>query len=418
MSFTPPHFLHVYNRPKDQVTEGLIFQKRFQTYGYSHRIMAKGGFDTASCQVAVDKIEAEKIFTDYIGCHVRTYIDDPFIPAWEGYISRVTIETGGISATRSLDNMANVVDVVYSTTGASPQTVQTGIAFDAFSGALYGFKTQCFDIGAQYSAGAAMAAVYRDGKLAKLRFPPTSASTGGSESLNVTIEMKGFYHTWDWDTFGNTDTTSLNAGQVVFLFILDNTPTNPLSQTGYNASRWTANGNGNGVFYRDNDFSLWVNNTSFNLTTEKRNGETHWNKVLGIVEAGDGVDDWVIGITPTDPNLGYRRAYYREANTDVEYKTNAYIDRRFYSPYGTYIPSWRILPDRAVIIEDIVAVWIETLNDPRLAYIESVEYDAESGQVTWQSKDDVSLVGVFQVDRAGRSTGGQRFGAPQRNVFV
>ena len=74
---------------------------------------------------------------------------------------------------------------------------------------------------------------------------------------------------------------------------------------------------------------------------------------------------------------------------------------------------WRVLPDRGIRLQDVLVGWNGMGDDPREAYLEVIEYDAESQSVAWQTSDNINIEGAFQL-RQYYKTHGSRFGAPPR----
>jgi hypothetical protein len=70
----PLHAVHIYQKPK----VGNGFLRRLQAFNYQHSINAIGGFDTASCDVALRSVdEAQQFLDQYIGNRVAIYVDNP-----------------------------------------------------------------------------------------------------------------------------------------------------------------------------------------------------------------------------------------------------------------------------------------------------------------------------------------------------
>jgi len=407
------HWLHIYEKPKLAVTKGDRLFRRELAFNYQHKISAMGWYDTATCNVDVTKADAEEIYQTYVGNRVAVYVDNPLVPVWEGFISRVTIEVNGYAYTRSLENMANKVQVLYTTTAASPNDTMTAVADDLDSQAIYGVKMATYDLGNTYATAVAnpnIATRLRDRYLATNSMPLRSVAPSSQRNLRVTIEMQGFYHTLKWDQQQITDTTSDTAFNIYKRMMVSGS-----------APRWiTLNGspypgNGNGVFFNDVATPLSFDfNGSFSYPRTKRLGESYWDFLVKVTEAGNGVVDYIFGITPTDPNLGYRTSYYRQANTNVEYITNAYGDGRIYTTAGQLVNGWDVRPDRSIRINDILVGYdIDGANE---AYIKSITYNAEQGNVTWTTEDNITLEGVFQLDKITKKTS-SNFGANARQDY-
>jgi hypothetical protein len=119
--YTQPHTLSLYQKP----ALGNDFLRRLPVYNYRHTIAAVGGFDTASCDIAIRSREEGQQFLDqYIGNRVAFYVDNPVEPIWEGFINRMTFDAGGVQYTISLDEMTNRVTVTYTDVAASATNAQ------------------------------------------------------------------------------------------------------------------------------------------------------------------------------------------------------------------------------------------------------------------------------------------------------
>jgi hypothetical protein len=141
------HYLHVYQRPK----QGTSFLRRYLAYNYQHTITNRGGFDTASCDIAVQsENEGQKYLNQYLGCFVAIYVDNPAVPDLGRFINRITFNSGGASYTISLDEMANRVSVVY--TGATNVAAETTVVNNTISQAIYGIKQDQIELGVDPSA--------------------------------------------------------------------------------------------------------------------------------------------------------------------------------------------------------------------------------------------------------------------------
>lgn len=402
-----PH-LHIYNKPKEQSgSAGERIQEVYEAFGYRHTILAVGNFDTAECDIKVSRAESEHIFSNFVGNHVRFFMDNPVVPIWEGYISRITMETGGLTFTRSLDEMANAVFVTYDDTTGVTDSKNTTIVNNTDSQAVYGVKMGSFEVGSFYTqSGSGVADNVRDKKLAQLAWPLVSVVQGGGNALRLHIECKGFFHTAEWVAPDITDTTSENADlafQYAALTAIDS----------FNSDTfWNTTGSGS-----TSDIDA---NGAFTLSRENKPNQTMAEKINKIVEAGDGANNWVWGVPATDGNNGRaangRNIYYRQANADVEYKMNVYSDPRVYTLHGRHVRNWEVRPDRGIRVTDVLPFFVEdtSLQDPRSAYIKSVTWNAESNQLTWQSDDDVlTWNGVFGLSKTIKRHG-TRFGADRR----
>lgn len=382
---TVPHYLNVYQKPS--VGSGFILRKR--VFSYRHSIAAMGWFDTANCQIAVSQIEGERWLENYVGNRVAVFVDNPAEPVWEGLITRVTLEAGGVVFTRSLDEMNNGVRVTYRTS-ASTTSAQSTFALNTDSIAQYGAKQGSIEAGIEYNAVSRIA-IIRDVLLAHQGWPQSSASFGGSVGI-VSVEMQGFYHTLEWENVANTGTTVRNPHTLVTNIISNLTNANFLDRT---------------------DTTEIVSNTSFTTAETVRDGETVWQAMQKWTEPGDGVDRWITGVSPATFNRSTRRVYYRMFNANVEYIARVRDGMRVRNLYGGLVRPWAVKPDRGIRLTDALVGWNGMGDDPREFYIDGVQYDAETQQVTLQSVDDPGVEGAFQLNRYYQQRG-RPFGSPIR----
>lgn len=382
----PTHHLHVYMKP----ALGNGFLSRHQVYNYQHSISAMGWYDTASCNVALNTTAAEIAFESWIGNRVAIYVDNPVMPIWEGLITRVTPEFGNVVPTRSLDAMFNRVKGL--SASATAVTQQTAASNDTDSQAIYGIKEgsqeQWFDSPA--AAGRRTQALI-DFMIAWQAFPQSSLAFNPAGKI-VRLEMQGMYHTLDWENVRDTGVTLIAQNTLVSTII---------------------GAIGNGTTFFDNADTSQIDANAITANEQTIRGETVWQQIMKWTESGDGTNRYIAGITPTDPNTGTRVAYYRQANTAIEYTANARDGARIRNQFGGIVNAWNVVPDRSLRVNDILIGWNSIGDDPREIYIESVNYDAESQQVALASADDITTDGVIQAKRFSKMLG-SRFGPPVR----
>jgi hypothetical protein len=311
--------------------------------------------------------------------------------------------------------MANALFITYTDSGGNTQTSPV-VSTD--SAAIYGWKSLTFDLNEQHTSGAGIAGVMANTLLTKLSTPPVSFNPNTGGSFNLEIIVSGFYKTLDWECYEVTNTTSESAGTILARAVFG-TASATISYAGYNTSTFTTGGtigHGRGRFYDDVDFSLWQNNTAFNKTPERKGGTTILEQVQQIVEAGGaGGTQWVWGITRTDPNVNYRRVYYRPVNTDIEYQDDPAGTGRIFNQYGQYVRPWTVTPDRSIFLNSgnygFVFSDIATGR-----YIKKVKYNANSQSVVWTGENDRTLSGYFRIGEVV-SPRGVPFGAPKRQTW-
>jgi hypothetical protein len=382
-----PHTLNIYDKPA--IGDGFL--RRFNVYNYRHTIAAVGGFDTASCDIAIRSREEGQQFLDqYIGNRVAFYVDNPVEPIWEGFINRMTFDAGGVQYTISLDEMTNRVTVTYTDVAASATNAQiTAAANNTDSQALYGIKQENIDFG--YMRAGTGAVSLRDTVLAQKAYPLSSITRGQGGGL-LHIEMLGFYHTLQWGVYTLTATVTQSLNTMVGLVL-------------------AADINGT-TFYNNADTTdIGANATTVNPEHIKR--ETQWDTLVKFQEMGNGNGYFVLGITPTLFNTGTRRMYYRAANTDIEYTARQSDGLRIRNLYGQLVPPWTVRPDGGIRVSDMLIGWNGIGDNPAETYIKTITYDANQQTVDYQGDDDTRAEGAFQFARYGRPVG-KRFSATVR----
>jgi len=372
----PEHTINLFMRPK----EGARFINRYIALNYQHTIAAQGGYDTAQCDIAVrSQTEGQDFLNNYLGCFVRCYADNPYFPIWEGLINRITFNSGGVSFTTSLDELANNVAVTF--TGAANALTQGVVANNTASQNIYGFKSDQIEFGPDTSAGSHRGRL-RDTILAQRAWPQTSITQGGGDTNLVTLELIGMYHTLEWEY----QFTGLTAAATQF-------------DTRITVNLLPLLGNG-ATFFDNADFSQISANVA---TTPAQTRMSYWEKILQIAEGGDAANYWVTGITPTNPQTGKRVLYYRQSNAATEYTARQSDGLRIRDLYGRYVPPWTVTPDRAVFVSDVLVGYNTAVAvDPRLTYIFRIQYDANTQRVQYFGADDTTSKGAFMIKRGFR----------------
>lgn len=385
------HALNLYEKP----SAGDTFLKRFFVYNYRHKISAVGGFDTASCDIAIgSRDEGQQFLDQYLGNRVAFYVDNPVEPIWEGFINRMTFDAGGIQYSISLDEMLNRATITY-TDPASSATASaiTGTANDTDSQAVYGIKQGNIDYG--YLRGGTASTAIRDTVLAQRAWPKSSITRGGGSGL-LHLEMLGFYHTLDWEILTDTNTVTSTLSAYITLMV---------------------GADQNGTTFFDNTDTTGISaNTGLSINREHIKRETFWAVYQRIREIGDSSNNyWIVGISPTDLRTGTRRLYYQQANSTIEYTARLSDGLRIRNLYGQLVPPWTVRPDAGIRVTDQLIGWDGLGDNPTETYILSVDYDANQQTIDYHGDDDLTAEGVFQLKRYGKPIG-RRFGAPRRGV--
>ena len=433
------HTLNVYKKPRQAISGNagspVINDEQLARYritDYKHKISAIGGYDTASCTVMCRLSEAERIFEAFVGNRVEIYGDDPVLPCWEGLINAATLQVGRVQIRRSLDKMVNSVRVLYSNASGTPTTTSTVTLENLDSIAIYGTKQATFDFGEVYDISGVPGgqlngpeALIRS-RLRELAWPVKTRQITQDRAILLTLEFIGFYHTLDWVSYENTNTSTLDIAQALGYYAVD--AFTWINDLGPNHS--TTPGNGNGLFYDDtiDDYLLstilepWVR-------VERRLGESSWQYINKLAETGvygfiDSItaktgSQLALGISGTNPNNNARHFYSKIASREEKYTIRALGDGNVRDLYGRIVPPWTVQPDGLAIIRDILIGYsLQNENDdPRIGYISRVDYDGNTGEVALTFGDDISIEGVLGLTEQIKSTS-QRFGATKRQALV
>lgn len=384
----PIHTVNIFQRPR----EGSSFQRRVIALNYQHTISAQGWFDTMRCDIAVrSQGEGQEYLDRFLGCRVFAYADNPYEPMWEGFINRITFNTGGVSYTISLDELANRVTVVYNSTGDAATV--TGTANSTVSQGIYGIKQDQMEYGANASATTSGPNSLRDTILAQRAFPQTSITKGGGATNLVTLECCGFYETFKWEKLfsgASAATVSFDTGITTILAALANAST----------------------FVSVSDTSQIAANAK--LVSAQRRAMSAWDWFLRIAESGDATNYWITGVMPTNPQTGIRRVYYRQVSSGTQYTAKQSDGLRVRDLYGRIVPPWYVKPDNTIMVSDVL-VGFNTASqvDPRLTYIFRINYDANSQSVQWFGADDTSASAAWLI-RRGYKPVSRAFGANWR----
>lgn len=385
----PVHSLHIFQKPK----VGNQWLASWPVMRYKHKISAMGGFDTASCAIAMPRAAAEAFFGNYVGNRVAVYVDNPAAPIWEGFISRVTINLPGIVMTQGMDDMGNRINVSYRTVSATETPITGSAVNDTTSQALYGIKEKTLRLTQHTSTvGQTYPSAIQATVLALTAYPLNSAAPGNEAQTIVEVEMTGFFHTLEWETCYNI----MPGGGVYFNY----TPAPTFSFVILQLTHMT----NSGVFFDNTDYTGLSNNTEI-YDTATTLSDTMWRQLQMLAECGDttGVR-WIAGITPTDWTTGTRRLYYQQASTTTKYTVRVNDGARIRDSVGSLVPPWTVRPDGVLKILDALVGWQGDGADPRLSYLMDIQYEADSQRVTWASDDSIEMQGALQVRKVHTSS--------------
>lgn len=384
-----PHNLVIYQKPK----RGNKPLRSAFVFNYKHKISAYGWFDTAECDlIPVNATEGMRFVEQFIGNRVAVFVDNPYEPCWEGLISRITLNTGGATYTISIEDMYNTVQVNY-TTSASAFPSQSGLSQQLTSQAVYGVKQGVIEGGVVPGGGGTQFDGIRKSMIEMVGYPQSSI-TPGDDSATIHLEMMGIYHTLRWQLNFNVTTPTVSYSNFINTYILSIL--------------------NNGATFFDNTDLSGITTVAALRTQGDAPGKTLWDQLETHTHAGDNNGTpYVVGITPTDPRTNKRKLYYRPANLDIQYKAWRRDGFRIRNFYGRLVPPWKVRPDRSLRVDDMLLAYGLAGDDPRDVWVQSIDYDGETGKVLYYGADDTSVEGAFQYKTGlrpqwyGRRNGGR-----------
>jgi hypothetical protein len=383
----PLHALHIYQKP----ALGNNVVNQFEAYNYKHSINAIGGFDTASCDIAIrSRDEGQQFLDQYLGNRVAIYVDNPIEPVWEGFINRMSFNGGGAAYTIGLDEMANRLAVTYTDNAGS--IISSALVSDTNSQATFGIKNDRLELQAQNTGTTAIAAI-RDTSLAQRAWPKASVIPGLGSSGLLHIEMLGFYHTLNWDVYQDATVANVTLSNYLINQLLP--------------------GVSNGTTFFDNTVTTGITTNALTIQRTSIRGNTIWDRMMVIRESGDATNYYVIGITPTNFQTGVRSLYYRVFNPTIVYTARQSDGLRVRNLYGQIVPPWMVRPDNGIRISDMLIGWDGIGDNPTETWIMGVDYDANRQSVMYQGDDDLTAEGAFNFRRQNKAFG-KKFGAQYR----
>lgn len=387
-----PHIVSIYDKPK----VGTGFIRRYQAYAYRHKISAMGWFDTASFSIAVPKQDAHVFLEQFIGNRIAVHVDNPCEPIWEGLISRMTFNGNGAAYTISIDEMANSVNINYTSAGGSTALVNSASGTNANSIALYGSKHAQIDAG-NITLGTGVTTM-RGTYLASHAWPLSSFSAMPNGNSMIDVQCIGFSQTLMWDYYRQETSAS------VALSTLAST---------------VKSGIGNGATFFDNTDATEISTNALTLDQAAIKGESAFDMMNKIAEMGDGVTPWIWGITSTNWRTGKRRLYYRSASFDTTTQYTSLIsdNLRPRTTAGQLVaPHW-VIPDKIMKVMDYLpGYYSPNGDDPTSFWIANIEYDATRGAVTLYGDDDTGIEGAFNMRRYQKVSNQRKPAAPRRLV--
>lgn len=333
---------------------------------YSHVHSADFGYKSATFTTKVSPSDVGDWLEWGLARHVETFGADSE-KVWEGFIDRVSISFGSLSATRGpLFDIANRVSVVYTPIiDAEVDPVITGtetetpIAEDTDSQARYGIIEKVISGGQRLDDGTTdEAEEIRDLYLAEMAYPYTDEqiNVGSSVYPVMTVECLGYKH-WLNAYVHNDYAVSTVTLDTKIKYVLNSDP--------------------NSIFSTDQsniDANAQLTNR---LDDQNRFGGTIIEDIVGL---GDGSDNrWLFKV------LDDRICYYEAIPTSIEYYHNLSGTGRTNivgAVNGLSIEPWQMRAGKWIQITDFLigeGEYDTMRKDPRIVFAEEVTYTMPFG---------------------------------------
>ena len=377
----PPNLsINVYTRPIDG---GTFLYRLNQPEGYSHTILANGGYWNASFTLPGRIVDMDDWITNGLGRLITVY-DDTLSICWQGFVNEVEAVYGPLTVKHGpLLGIANQVQITYSTvdTTTSPPTVglraTTAAINDTTSQALFGIIPKMLSTG---GATPVTAVQITTTYLAEHARPETTKTWAGGGQMasapSLTVSCVGAAQ-WLMYPYNYTASSgAVNASAKIVAIIAANPNiawlpfTGSLATNTLQVQRW------------ENDYNL------------------AWDLIMEVVAQGDAANArWLFGVYED------YTCRYEAAPTTVEYHqrlTDA--AQRITLPTGAPVPPWRVLPGKWLLFPDLLVGGIiptDLKDDPRSMFIESVAYTQPFGLELQGGSTDTLKQMLGQMGLAG-----------------
>jgi hypothetical protein len=338
-----------------------VLTKEIQSY--NHTIIADGGYDNAQFVISGDNILIDNWLDKGLGRHIIVRSTTAKL-IWEGFVNKVTIGIGTLTASRGpLFDIANRVSVTYTPIidiGVDPPVTgsetETPIAEDTDSQTRYGILEQVLSGGQLLDDGTYDdAEEMRDLYLAEYAWPFTDETVNLETSAvpTITIECMGYKH-WLNVYVHNDYTTGTVTLDNKVKYVLNNDP--------------------NGIFSTD---QIHIDSNA-QLTGRYEDKNRYAKAIIDeIVALGDGSDNrWTFSVYDD------RLCYYEAIPTEVEYYHNLSSTHILSTKMHTPLEPWDFRPGAWVEISDfmpgesISVTQTPIRKDPRVLFVESVQFTA------------------------------------------
>jgi len=384
--------IHITENPVVDATLSMVENITDKVDGvFSWTIEAFGGFATAHFEMVANEADAWEM-VNRIGKRVAFLspdAPDKSLICWEGMIHSVTIDDGGVTINRSMENVFNSVRVNYTGLNdtVSPAITEnyegTDPAEDTTSQGIYGKRDllyQAGTIGGGSSRDARRTArgnKIRDQLLAQFSYPRATTTTirrgGGAsaQSTRVSVDCVGFAQELTTLFHGETDVTSVTLDTIIKSI---------LSNTNYGNWGGSAISAGYTAGWRNRFISTDTTGVTANTISISRynfTDRTTRTYIDDLCRMGDGATG--------------RRTFWgvyenRKFFYTVEPSTAGYVTRRndpaesiYDTTTGNVVPPHLVRPANMITIPDLLpdeAVYSTALSNARNFLIGTVEFTA------------------------------------------
>lgn len=350
---------------------------------YLHSIDAFGGFDSASFRLSEHAAVLGDWYENGLGRDIRSY-DENLQLMWEGFVNQVTVRQAGYEITRGpLVNVQNRLQAIYSQidTSTTPPTPglrrKTGVVNHLESQARYGIWPRVLSLAGVTDPNAEQ---LRDSHLAQYAKPETRrVYLAQSNATTLTVDCLGYMHTlnYPYNQTSVTGTIELSAKLAAVL---------------------AANPNG----WISSDLSRVVRNT-LAVSAWENDDNLALGLIRGLTAMGDANDRrHLFGIYEE------RQAVYGPVPTDWTYEIRLGDPRRVVrNRAGGEVPDWAVRPGQWVFYSDflpgLIVDYTDLRDDPRMLFIESVEFHMAGGLLLNGGKIDTVGQKLARLGLAGFS---------------
>ena len=352
------------------------------------------------------------------------FFNEKSIPVWEGFISKVTVDTGAASAFNDVQPVANEVWVRYRDVITGNLTRST-VADHANSQAKYGQKDWVL-------SGGQLAGAVADQKAENylnLNYWATpqldSFEIGGSGGGNINLQVQclGWWHTLDWRVYNQTiDVGSVNSStlmeEIIGVFYSTASLKNDL------ISWWTLDETSTGAAPVLRVDSHGTNDLTDNGTTPSADG-----KIIRATQHTNAVPDWLSHVSNADLQTGdidFTFACWIRLDNKATQQWIVSKDDEVPGGDREYVIHYRLADDRMSFVVftavDVVhLINADTFGSPPVDtwFFVVCWHDAAADTISIQVNnggiDSVGTGGALQAAGAAEFQIGARDHAPQRN---